>query len=205
MTKKPDQVRITQKKTVHMYAELWHASKCVLERGIENEKGSSWQFLSSIVLTAFAFEAYLNHVGKSLIACWESVEPLPPPKKFNLICELLKVDFPGEAGKRPVQTLTQLQDFRNLMAHGKTEQIEPQPFLCDAKHADARLGQRPLANWERLIRTKDFAERARVDVEEVLKTVHAARPKPKESLFSFGIGSGSAVVVENDGRNTMRK
>lgn len=205
MTKKPARVRIIQKKTVHMYAELWHASKCVLERGIENEKGSSWQFLSSIVLTAFAFEAYLNHVGKSLLTYWESVEPLPPPKKFNLICELLKVEVPGGAGKRPLQTLTQLQDFRNLMAHGKTEQIEPKPILCDAKHADARLGQKPLAKWERLIQTKDFAERARLDVEEVLKIVHAARPSPKEWLFSFGIGSGSAVIVENDERKTLQE
>ncbi|MGD9540235.1 hypothetical protein [Methylocystis sp.] len=155
MTKKPAKVRITQKKTVHMYAELWHASRCVLERGIENEKGSSWQFLSSIVLTAFAFEAYLNHVGNNLITCWESVEPLPPPKKFKLLCELLKIKFPEGTGKRPLQTIAQLQDFRNLMAHGKTEQIEPKPFLCDAKYADARLGQRPLAKWERLIQTKE--------------------------------------------------
>ncbi|MGE0235748.1 hypothetical protein, partial [Methylocystis sp.] len=53
--------------------------------------------------------------------------------------------------------------------------------------------------------TKDFAERARLDVEEVLKTVHAARPKPKELLFSFGIGSGSAVIVENDERKPMQE
>lgn len=179
-----------------MYAELWHASKCVLERGLENEIGSSWQFLSSIVLTAFVFEAYLNHVGSALLSCWESVEPLPPLKKFELICEMLKVAYPKGAGERPLQTLQQLQKFRNFMAHGKTEIIAPKSVFCDVEKADARLGRKPLAEWERLIQTKDFAERARVDLEEVLKAIHAARPEPKEWLFSFGMGSGSATLVD---------
>jgi hypothetical protein len=180
-----------------MYAELWHASKCVLERGVENEKGCRWQFLSSIVLTAFAFEAYLNHVGSTLLACWESVEPLPPLKKFGLICEMLKVTYPKGWGERPLQTLQQLQKFRNFMAHGKTEIIAPKSVFCDAEKADARLGQKPLAEWERLIQKKDFAERARVDLEEILTAIHAARPEPKEGLFSFGMGSGAATIVDD--------
>ena len=33
--------------------------------------GSSWQFLSSALLTAFAFEAYLNHVGPKIFEAWD--------------------------------------------------------------------------------------------------------------------------------------
>ena len=195
---KPPKARVDKERTVHMYAELWHASKCVLDAGLMNEKGSSWQFLSSIVLTAFVFEAYLNHVGAGLLTCWESVESLSPLNKLELICEILKVEFPAGTGKRPLQTIAKLQSFRNTMAHGKTEIVRPRSTLCDVHHADARLGQKPLAEWEQLIKTKDFAERARNDLEEVLTKIHDARPEPKEWLFTFGLVSGSASLVDGE-------
>lgn len=90
----PRKALVTKERTVYMYSELWHASSCVLEAGLCNPRGSSWQFLSSIVLTAFTFEAYLNHVGPQVIACWESLERLPPQAKFELLCESLGVQFP---------------------------------------------------------------------------------------------------------------
>ena len=193
---KPAQARISQQRDVHMYAELWHASKCVLQKGLEDEKGCSWQFLSSIVLTAFCFEAYLNHVGATQLSCWRTVESLSPLKKFELICELLKVNFPKGFDERPLQNLKELQLFRNTMAHGKTETLSPRSKLCDVNKADERLGRRPLSDWERRIRQKDFAERAQADLEEVLIKIHAARPEPKEHLFYFGIGQGSASLVD---------
>jgi len=58
---------------------------------------------------------------------------------------------------------------------------------------DKSLGERPLAEWEKLIQLDEFANRAREDVENVLKSIHAARKKPKEHLFAFGIGMHSAT------------
>jgi hypothetical protein len=192
---KPPRALLTQERPVHMYAELWHASKCVLEAGLASEKGSSWQFLSSIVLTAFTFEAYLNHVGAGLLDCWKSIEPLAPLGKFDLLCEILEVAFPAGKGARPLQTIIKLQSFRNTMAHGKTEIVRPKPVKCDVDDVDEYLGRRPLADWEQLIQTKAFAELARDDLEEAFMKIHAARPEPKEALFAFGIGLGSASVV----------
>jgi len=189
-------VLISQTKTEHMYAELWHASKCVLERGIENETGSSWQFLSSIVLTAFSLEAYVNHVGERLPIRWQDHERLPPLNKLQLVCAKLKVQI--QKGRRPFQTLQQLQDFRNAMAHGRTKTIEGRPFIYDVDRADARLGQRFLADWEKLIQTKEFAERARADVNRIVAEIHDARTDAKEDLFAFGLGFSSASLIETD-------
>src|SRR4029453_16688882 len=94
-----------------------------VEAGVLNQRGSSWQFLSSAVLTAFTFEAYLNHVGPQVIACWASLERLPPQAKFELLCETLKVEFPEGRGKRPLQTIDRLFEFRNNMAHGRSETL----------------------------------------------------------------------------------
>jgi hypothetical protein len=80
------------------------------------------------------------------------------------------------------------------MAHGRSDNLTPEPELRDANEKlDGYLGERPLADWERLIQTGKFAQRAREDVEIVLQQLHAARPDPKEGLFAFGVGSHSAT------------
>lgn len=106
----------------------------------------------------------------------------------------MKTAFPKGEGERPLQTLKQVQQFRNLMAHGKTTDIEPKEVRCDPEHADARLRSVPLADWEKLIESKEFAECASADIKEIIEVVHAARPEPKERLFAFGLGNGSAVI-----------
>jgi hypothetical protein len=193
---RPPKAEVTKTRTVHMYSELWHASACVLEAGCREPRGSSWQYLSSLVLTAFSFEAYLNHAGEHVIACWGDVERLPPLAKFNLLCEILKVDFSKGKAARPLQTISELIEFRNTMAHGKTEEVRARPTERDINDKlDQQLGDRPIQDWERRIKTADFAKRAREDVRAVLEQLHAARPEPKEALFTFGmaIATGSPV------------
>jgi hypothetical protein len=195
---RPQKVVVEKKeRTVHTYAELWHASRCVLEAGMQEPKGSSWQFLSSSVLTAFAFEAYLNHVGSRTIECWEQLDHLPPWSKFELLCETLGVKFPDGPGARPLQTIAKLLNFRNTIAHGRSLEIKAKPVLRDADdRLDAYLGERPLTDWERLIRNSDFATRAREDVQAVLERLHERRRDDKEGLFTFGIGMHGAKLVE---------
>lgn len=194
---KPRKALVSKERTIHTYSELWHASNCVLEAGIREPRGSSWQFLSSAVLTAFAFEAYLNHVGPSVISCWSQLERLPPGAKFELLCETLDVKFADGPGKRPLQTIVKLLDFRNTMAHGRSEEVKLKDEMRDVNDKlDNYLGQRPLADWERLIQTDTFAKRAREDVKAVLKKLHNARRVPKEGLFTFGIEIHGAHLVE---------
>jgi len=193
---RPRRAVVTKKRTVHTYSELWHASRCVLDLGLTNPSGSSWQFLSSIILTALAFEAYLNHVGPTTIGCWSGLERLSPWSKFELLCETLGVKFSGGPDKRPLQTLSKLLDFRNTIAHGRSVTIQPKPELRDVNaKLDSYLGERPLVAWERLVQTEQFAKRARDDVKAVLKSIHAARKEPKEGLFTFGIGMHRATLA----------
>lgn len=194
---RPQKVVAEKERTVHTYAELWHASHRVLEAGVQQPKGSSWQFLSSAVLTAFAFEAYLNHVGVRTIECWEQLDRLPPWSKFELLCETLGVKFPDGSGARPLQTIAKLLNFRNTIAHGRSLEIKAKPVLRDPDdRLDAYLGERPLSDWERLIQTSDFAIRAREDVQVVLERLHEGRRDNKEGLFAFGLGMHGARLVE---------
>jgi hypothetical protein len=193
---KPTSAIVHKERTVHTYSELWHASRCVLESGLKEQKGSTWQFLSCAVLTAFTFEAYLNHVGSRTIECWQQHERLPPWSKFELLCKTLGVTFPEGTGVRPLQTVVKLLDFRNTIAHGRSVEIKSKPEVRVANESlDLYLGERPLTEWERLIQDKTFVERAREDVEVVLTKLHEGRKDEKESLFTFGMGSHSATPV----------
>lgn len=189
---RPRKALVTKERTIIMYSELWHASSRVLETGRSEPRGASWQFLASAVLTAFAFEAYLNNVGPQVVNSWAGLERLSPMSKFDLLCELLR---PFEKGKRPRQTVEELFEFRNLMAHARTMPLPRRSTHRDVNdRLDNYLGERPLAQWERLIQTDEFATRARADVEAVLTEIQVKRPQPKEALFTFGIGSSTAKI-----------
>lgn len=193
MEEAPKKVIVTGERSVLTHAELWHASRCVLDAGLVENKGSSWQFLSSIILTAFAVEAYLNHVGPTIIACWSQLERLPPLAKYDLLIETLGVSVPGDKGMRPQQTLTELFAVRGAIAHGRSEVLSIDMEIDLPKWEEQRMHRvRPLTRWESLIQDSAFAQRAREDCEAILSLINASRPGPKEELFAFGMSSWAA-------------
>lgn len=184
---------LTRERTVNTYALLWHASNCVLQAGEKEIQGSSWQFVSSLVHRAFAFEAYMNHVGVALIGSswdfyWRHGE------KFRRLRETLRITFPPD-DQRPLSTLRELITLRNTLAHGKTYTIGPVETLHEVTDdLDALVSERLLTAWEARIETADFARQAREDVEAIMKTLHDARPEPKEGFLSQGFGFHRATV-----------
>lgn len=194
MTTKHPKVVITKQRAVHTYAELWQASNFVLQVGLREPQGSARQFLSSLVLTAFAFEAYLNHIGPETLACWEEVERLPPLAKMRLLAETLNVNLPWHPGKRPLQTVVKLIAFRNTIAHGRSSDLKYQ-VTRNTKNYEQDLLEPLLSDWERLARTSTFPLRAREDVEAVLRMLQASRKDTTDNLFTTGIGHGSASIA----------
>ncbi len=186
---------VTKSRKIHMYSELWHASRVVLQAGVRDPKGSSPQFLSSLVLTAFTFEAYMNHVGPEVFECWNELDRLSPIAKFELLCESLDVCFPKKFQERPLQTIKELFQFRNAMAHGRNEELKMDHGPVSVAEADELLGKKLLAKWEKKIETPQFAHQAREDVEAALGQLHLARPDPKEKLFGYFYAVGSATLV----------
>jgi hypothetical protein len=193
---KPRKVIVSRSRKVHTYAELWNASHWLLKSGIQNEEGSAWQFLSSAITTAFAFEAYLNHVGAASFNCWSALDRIPILSKFDLLCEKLAVHFPKGPGAGPLQTITKLFAFRNTLAHGRSQEIRAKPMVRTTENYKGALRERLLTDWERLVRTETFAAMARRDVELVMRKLHDARPQPKEPLFSLGIGHSGVSLIE---------
>jgi len=185
---------VEHEREVITYAELWHASDCVLEKGQDDLRGSSPQFLSSLVLSAFSFEAYMNHVGDAHFSNWNDLErSLSPMAKLKHLGLAFKVHF-GTPAERPLQTLTELIKVRNVLAHGRSETLRPPAKLrpYDAPDFDESMRDRPVTFWEERIRTPEFALRVREDLEQVFRLLHDALPEPKMPLFHFGFHTSSS-------------
>ena len=165
-----------------------------MHSGQENPIGSSWQFLSGLMLTAFSFEAYLNHVGPESILCWEELEKLSPMAKLKVLCERLAIPMPA-AGKRPLDTVQKLFDFRNAIAHGRTAEVKCKPAVRHQNNYEEELNARALSAWERDIQDDKFLLRAREDAEAVMRLLQASRLGATDNLFTSGAGWSAATLL----------
>jgi hypothetical protein len=186
----PQRVRISRSREVRTYSELWHASRVLADMSTEQEKGSMWTSLSSILLTTFTLEAYFNHVGPKLFKSWNDLEALSPRAKLEVLMEKIGLNLPR--GKDPIQTVDKLVRFRNTLAHGKTHTLKPKDELhSPTANIDKILGNRPMTDWENLC-TPEFAAHARKHVESLVHKIHAAAQIKGEYPFIHGIGMHSA-------------
>ncbi|MFK0309746.1 hypothetical protein ACIQUF_00740 [Pseudomonas sp. NPDC090233] len=191
---KDPEVVVTKQRTLHTYSELWHASKCVLDVGLAEPDGCSRQFLSSALLTAFCFEAYMNHLGAKYLPVWKALERLSPLEKMEMLCHEFDVKFPHGMGGRPLQTVDKLFRFRNAIAHGKTMDLNYKTKAMTVKNYQAEHEKMLLADWEVLITNSEFAQRAREDVQAVLTKLHEASGED-DLLFSYGASLHSSTLV----------
>ena len=181
-------VRTKRERHLVTYSEHWHTSKTLLKNGIENKTGSYHQFLGSIVFTAFALEAFLNHVGESLYKSWPELEKLTPKGKIDLITESLGITV--DYGSMPWQIVPEIFAIRNKIAHGKNELLQDERMLSVDTY-DEKMGEMLLASWQSYC-SRENAEKARDKVEEICKAIWAKTDFREHDLFELSGQSGSA-------------
>lgn len=195
-------VLVEMRREVRTYADVWHASWSMLRIAEEHGKGQTWLLMASVVFTAFAFEAYLNHVGPKVDPAWGRKQDfLPVKKKFDHLSGLLGVAWPEGWTAEPLLTVDTVIGFCNVMAHAKSETLEPPPTLhALADNPLDDFSYRPLAEWETRLRDDRFALAARAAVEKTLARLHDARTdEDKEALLMAGMTVGSGTLVEGGG------
>jgi hypothetical protein len=188
-------VTVTKERDVRIHANLWNTSMWLLKRGQEQEKASFHQFMASLVFTAFTLEAYLNWLGGGLFAHWSYLERLNPKEKLAVISDQLGVKV--DNGQRPWQTMKSLFGFRNDIAHGKPETVRTKTVEPIDEHLDKKMGEIVRTDWENFC-IRENAERAREDVEQILKILHAAA-NPKDGLGPLSGGFQSHAAIYGSG------
>ncbi len=190
MNKSKAKVIIQKEREVNTYADMWHTSHCLLDKGIEDQKGCYHQFIASLIFTAFTLEAYFNHIGPQLFKCWSDLERLGPKEKLNIIAERLEIKI--DYGKRPWQVMKNLFGFRNDIAHGKSQIIKIAKTIPHRKFSDVRLGERVQTEWEKYC-TQTHARKAREDVEAIINELHRIGKFKSDYPFFTGIQRHSAT------------
>jgi len=183
-------VAVESDRFVHAYAEMWHTSACLLEVGQSQKEGCAHQFRASLVFTAFALEACLNHLGEKVFDCWPDLERLRPRGKLNVLCEHLGVAV--DYSRRPWQIVKPLFGFRNDIAHARSEVISGTTVVAAS---DADTFDFVRTEWEAFA-TELNAVRAREDVEAIVGLLFAAGDFHDEVPFSFGMQIESHRAID---------
>lgn len=181
-----------KERQVKTYAELWHTSLCLLEKGIADSSGSHHQFMASLVFTAFTLEAALNHVGQSVFSCWQDLERLAPRKKLNVLAERIGVEV--DYGRPPWLVMNDLFGFRNDIAHGKSEIMRSNEVLPLREHTEENFHAYVMTRWESYC-TQRNAEKAREDVEKIVRALYEKAQLEDDYPFTRGSQLGTATAV----------
>jgi hypothetical protein len=165
---------------------LRRAARHSLEAGrAADEQNAKLHFLSSIMSSAFALEAFFNYVGSETVPGYEFMEKsLQPMEKLGFLSA--QNNIPHDPSQRPVQTIKTIFGFRNFMAHGKairgtahqeTEVADDAAWRTFSETARLESDKiideddkKMVRDWERYraLWTADFAERCLTDAEAIM-------------------------------------
>lgn len=95
--------------------------------------------MTAILMSALSVEALCNAIGYRLIEGWDDYEQSKPWVKLRVLCKELKIPF--DKGSEPWQSLKDLLDFRNKVAHGKPQWVRRVQSNLDEAAMDAALAQ----------------------------------------------------------------
>ncbi len=176
---------------VRIFVDLAHGADVLIMKTEQEPKGSYYTTMSALLLTAFTFESYLNHLGEKTIKFWEEIEPIKVMDKYSVLCKNLNVcpDF----SKRPYQTLKLLFNFRNAIAHGKSQILQETKGVSSQ---DEPYQHSPKAPWEEFSVLKN-AKRAKEDVEQIITELHKTAGLG-DNPFIHGVAIGSLSIKKTN-------
>ena len=71
---------------VRTFVDLAHGADVLIQKTVQEPEGSYYTTMSALLLTAFTFEAYLNHLGEHTIKFWEEIESIKVMDKYTVLC-----------------------------------------------------------------------------------------------------------------------
>lgn len=173
---------------VRTFVDLFHGSDVLLQKSTSEKNGSYYTTMGSLLLTAFTFEAFLNHLGDKQIKFWDEIEKISIMDKYKVLCK--ELDIAPDFSTRPYQTLKLLFRFRNSIAHGRSVVLK---ITKDVSSSDEPWDHEPKTDLEEYC-TEDNAVRAREDIEKIiieLNETAGAGPYP----FIHGMTVSSISVI----------
>ena len=184
---------------VYTFKELSNACFFSLQLAQETEAGSFYNLMFSMLGSAFAVEAYLNHLGQDKFGEkeWEKIErSMNPESKLRVLARL--IDYNLDFGRRPCQTFADMFKYRNAIAHARTETLT----FEEGQEYDPMEGPTvPETKWEQAT-TLETAERYYEDARELVRQLHEAAGLPEHQLRYSGSSEWSGSPVSEGEQST---
>lgn len=156
-----------------------------MERAKSSEEGGFYYCLYSIVMSAFSFEAFLNHLGSDHVEKWDKYMPVLDKLKFLANQKGIVVDY----AKSPFQSIKESNQVRNDLAHGVTEKLNKCYSINNSRKT--RIGLQ--TTWEMKC-TLSRASRILADTELVMKEMFRAFNNGSELLLGI-LSLGSTLTT----------
>ena len=186
-------VRRNRKQRIYIHNDLsngaFYFKKRIESRLQENDKeGIVFDHMAFLVLSAFAFEARINFLGKKLIPDWKERSAFDA--KVSTV--LSAVGIIRKQDERPFSTLKTIKDFRDTLAHGKPDETTiHEEVIIEQHEADERVSL--TADWRKYC-TSEVVNTVHDDLDALWKML---LEKAEIEVFDTLTSSfGSLTVIE---------
>ena len=198
---KPAKVKVTGEAYVDL--ELWFTATYLLGIGLRRRKGKAHPLLAASVFAFFAFEAFLNELGRHLEPeTWSRERESFGRGKYQGTLGKLKylaekTGYTYETDKPPFQTIRALASTRDLLAHGRVECFD---IRTTADRADSIRLTPGFMKWG----DPKVAKMAVADILAIADGLMAAAKKSR-GKWSAGYRSSAFEGIWSMGSTTLDK
>ncbi len=185
-------VSVSSERSVYTYVYLNLAADWAFEQAEGTNEGRFYNCMSSIILSAFCIEAYLNHIGSELLPYWdeEVSKGLSIHNKLKIICHHL--NLAPDYSRRPFQSFRNIVKYRNLLAHATSERISEKGVQMVR---DDQRAKDPETWWEKHTNLQT-AKRWLADTESIITEIHKAAGKGDIVFGILSIGDHHGRLVK---------
>ena len=176
--------KVSRHREVNIFGELSKANLVLLENATKQQPGHLYEEMACLVVAAFKHEAFINHLGFTVVPDWNRIERSSHHKKLQCLAKHLRITI--DAKQRPFQTLEDLFAARNEIAHGKPSTLTQEGVVEEGTLEELRR-KKPLTKWEFLC-TLEFAKQVYDDTEEIATLLWARAGLDQAELRSRGHG-----------------
>jgi hypothetical protein len=159
-------IRKTATNHLNIHNNLAHTARHLRTRieemeAADNRKGIALDITACLVMLAFTSESRLNFIGAKKVEGWKERE------RFHTKVKIVfrELGIRPDLAARPYSALKLLQDFRNIIAHGKPSTVEIDELIevgPEDRYDDVDLK----AEWEKCLNT-DFMRQCSDDIDQI--------------------------------------
>lgn len=183
---------------IYTHEYLWRSGSRLLEHGEAQSGGSFYFLLPSLLMSFMAFEAFVNFCGFVLLPeIWKEEKKHFKGKgiegKLEKIIAKLP-DFTWRKGEALYQRISNLEDFRDIVAHGKVVATQ---YVAERKE-DRSHFQFKYA-WDAYL-SVDAVKSARADIKSFCQSLLVELRKHSDHLhLNFDAFEGSLASASGTG------